>query len=134
MTIETAKLLEGVAANKEGAPCKRAFASGVLLMSYDSLRISDVQRLETFDVNSDSIRGTLIQFETKKPHGMDWPWACPRMGMAGPLDWALPLIDFRTAYTKRNGSEHSFAAHRVNRAWELDSSEAPHPPILYNSP
>ena len=123
MPIETAKLFGGVSTNKEVTPPKRAFAAGILLLSYAIQRISDVQRLGTFEVNSDSVHGTLLQCKTKEPHGLDWPWACPRTGMTGTLDWALPLIEFRTAYAKTNGSEPYFAFTRINHPWELDSAE-----------
>ena len=123
MAIETAKLLEGVATNKAVAPSKRPFGAGILLMSYASLRFSEVQRLETFDVNSDSAHGTFPQCKTKIPHGADWPWAFPRLGMTGTVDRAMPLIDFRTAYSKTHGSEPSFACHRISHTWGLDSAE-----------
>ena len=45
MPIETAKLLGGVATNKEVAPSKRAFDTGILLLSYAVMRFSDAQRL-----------------------------------------------------------------------------------------
>ena len=95
MAIETIKLLEGVAANPEVTPFKRQFAAGILLMSYASLRFSDAQRLKTFEVNSDSIYGTLLTCKTRKQHGLDWPWACPLMGITGTTKWVQPILDFR---------------------------------------
>ena len=59
MALETVRLIEGIAANPEVAPSKRAFAAGVLLMTYASLRFSDSQSLLTFEVNEDSAHGTL---------------------------------------------------------------------------
>ena len=92
-------------------------------MSYASLRFSDVQRLKTFEVNADSVHGTLLQCKTKKPHGLDWSRACPRMGMTGTLYWAMPLIEFRTAYAKTNGDEPYFTSPRINHTRELGSAE-----------
>ena len=120
--IETVKLLDGVATNKEVTPSKRDFAAGILLMSYASLRFADVQRLETCEVRSDSAHGTLLQCK-KKPHGLDWRRACPRMGTTGALEWVLPLIEFRTAYARANGSEPCFTFHRIDLTWELESAQ-----------
>ena len=123
MTLETVKLLEGVATNSEVPPFKRAFAAGILLMSYTSLRFSDVQRLKSFEVNDDAAHGTLLTCKTKKPHGLDWPWACPRQGVSGSHDWVQPLLDFRAAHAKTNGFEPSFTFPRINHKWELESAE-----------
>ena len=121
MCIESIKRLEFLATNKEVSPPTRAIAAGVLLMSYDSLRFSDVQRIRPFEANSDSIQApTPFNAKKKKPIGLDWPWACPRMGMTGAADWARPLLDFRAAHAKTNGSDLSFTFPRINRLCELD--------------
>ena len=46
MSIETVRLLGGVANNKEVAPPKREYAVGIFPMPCASLRFSDAQRLE----------------------------------------------------------------------------------------
>ena len=46
MPIETVKLLENMPTNEEVAPFKRAFAAGILLMSYAIVRFSGVPRLK----------------------------------------------------------------------------------------
>ena len=78
--IDTIKKLDARAVNIEITPFKRAFASGSLLMTYTSLRFSYAQRLRSLEGNEDSVRGTLHQSETKKPHGLPWTWAFSRMG------------------------------------------------------
>ena len=106
--LDTIKKLEALAVNVEVSPSKRAFAAGILLVTYTSLRFSDVQTLRTLSANGDSIRGTLLQSKTKKPHGLPWPWDCPRTGVTGPTNWIEPLLGFHKAYAKQNGSPPSF--------------------------
>lgn len=124
MAVSTIKLLEGIAVNKEVAPFKRQFAAGILLMSFASLRFSDAHRLKSIDVNSDSVYGTLLTCKTKKLHGLDWPWACPIMGMAGAAEWIRPILKYRQAHLRTNGVLPSFTFPCVNRLWELDSAKA----------
>ena len=121
--LDTVKKLENMALNVEVTPCKRAFASGALLMTYTCLRFSDVQRLRIHEVNEGSVRGTLLQSKTKKPHGLPWPWACPRMGVSGSTERIARLIDFRNAHEKQNGSMPSFVFPRLDRRWELERAE-----------
>ena len=92
-------------------------------MTYTSLRFSDVQRLRSLEVNDDSIHGTLLQSKTKKPHGLPWPRACPRIGVTGPTEWITPLMDFHTAHEIQNGARPSFVSPRLNRKWELERSD-----------
>ena len=123
MEIETVELIDGVAANREVAPSKRAFAAGILIMSYTRLLFSDARRLRTYEVNEDSTSGALLSRKTKKPNLLDWPWAFPRMGMGGAADWARPLIYFRAARAGTNCFEPTFAFPRINRLWEIESAE-----------
>ena len=122
MALETVKLIEGISTNPEVAPFKRAFAEGVLLMTYASLRFSDSQSLLTFVVNEDSVHGTLTSCKTKRPHGLDWPWACPRLGVTGSKDWVAPLVEFRQAHLKANGHEPQFTSPRIDHMWQLESA------------
>ena len=115
MSIATIKLLEGVATNKEVKPFKRQFAAGILLMSYGSLRFPDAQRLKTLEVNPDSIHCTLLTCKTRKQHGLDWPWACPLTGMTGAAEWIQPILDFRLAHERTNGTPPSFTFPRIDR-------------------
>ena len=101
MKLDTIKKLELLALNVEISPPKRAFASGILLMTYTSLRFSDVQRLRSFEVNEDSARGTLLRSGTKKHHGLSWPWACPRLGVDGSTEWVTPLLYFHIAHEEK---------------------------------
>ena len=122
MALETAKLIEGIATNPEVAPFKRAFAAGLLLMTYASLRFSGSQSLLTFEVNEDAAHGTLTSCKTKRPHGLDWPWACPRLGVTGSRDWVAPLVEFRQAHLKANGHEPQFTFPRIDHLWQLESA------------
>ena len=97
-------------------------------MSYASLRSSGAQRLRSFHINDDSIHGTLLTCKTKKPHGVDWPLACPRKGVTGSTEWIRPLLDFRATHEKTNGFEPPFTFPRVNHLWELESAEPPTTP------
>ena len=123
MKLDTVKKLEEIALNVEVSPFKRAFDAGIILMTYTSLRFSDVQRLRSLEVDEDSVYGTLLQSKTKKPHGLPWPWACPRMGITGSAKWINPLLDFHDAHEKHNGTRPSFVSPRVNRRWELERAE-----------
>ena len=135
MAIETAKLLEGVSANPDVAPFKRQFAAGILLMSYDSIRFFVAQRLKTFEVKSDSIRGALIACKTRKQHGIDWPWACSLMGITGAAKLSQPILDFRAAQERVSGSPPCFAFPRINRFWQLESADAaPTQPLVGSYP
>ena len=84
--LDAIKKLASMALNVEIDPFKRAFASGILLMTYARLRFSDVQRLRILEVDADSGRGTLLRSKTKKPHGLPWHWVVPRMGVSGPTE------------------------------------------------
>ena len=121
--LDTIEKLESSALNVEITPFKRAFASGILLMTYASIRFSDVQRLRSLDVNEDSAHGTLLRSKTKKPHGLPWPWACPRMGVSGSTEWIAPLFEFHVAREKLNGSRPSFVFPMRNHRWELEKAQ-----------
>ena len=123
MKLETVNKLELLDVNVEVAPFKRAFAAGILLMNYTSLRFSDVRRIRSLEVTDDSIRGTLLQSKTKRHHGLSWPWACPRVGVAGSTAWINPILDFHVAHEKQNGTKPSFVFPRLNRKWELERAE-----------
>ena len=124
MSIEAVKLLECVDANREAAPFKRQCADGILLMSYASLRFSDARRLKTIDVNSDSAHGTRLACKTRKPHGIDWPWECPLMGMTGTAARIQPILDYRAARERTNGTPPSFTFPRINHLWDIESAES----------
>ena len=53
MDLETLEKVERLATNVEVCGDKRAFAAGILLMAYASLRFSDVQRLRSLETNDD---------------------------------------------------------------------------------
>ena len=122
MALETVKLIDQIAVSPEVTPFKRAFAAGVLLMTYASLRFSDVQRLLTFEANEDSAHGTHSQCKTRRPHGLDWPWARPRLGVTGSKEWVRPLLEFRQDHTKANGREPKFTFPRIDHFWKLQSA------------
>ena len=100
MKLDTVEKLEEIALNVEVAPFKRAFSAGVLLMTFASLRFSDVQRLRSLEMDEDSVYGTLLQSKTKRPHGLPWPWACPLTGVTGSNKWEIPIFDFHRAHAK----------------------------------
>ena len=130
--LDTVKKLEQMALNVEISPIKRAFDSGILLVTYASMRFSGVQRLRSLEVNEDSAHGAPLQSETKRLRGPPWPLnedsahgaplqsktkrlhgpprpcACPRMGISGPTEWIAPIVDFHNANEKQNGSMPSF--------------------------
>ena len=54
---------------------KRLFGASILFMTLTSLRFSDVQRLKSLRVNDSSVFGALLNSKSKKPHGLDWPFA-----------------------------------------------------------
>ena len=115
LPIEPAKTPAGVPTNREVSPPRHQFATGILLMSYASLRPAGAQRPESIEVNSDLIHGALLKCKTKIHHCPDWPRACPRMGMAGTTERIQPILDFRAAYENAHGAEPKFTSHRPNR-------------------
>ena len=124
MTLNTVRALEEMALDTLVSPYKRAFAAGILLMTFASLRFSDAQRLRSFGINEDSVYGPLLACKTKKQHGQFWPWACPRQGLTGSRDWVQPLIDMRAAFRKVNGDEPSFTFMKVDQNWQVLAAEA----------
>ena len=90
--LDTVKKLEELALNVEVAPSKRAFSTGVLLMTFARLRFSGVQRLRILDMNADSAQGTFPQSKTNRPHGLPRPWDCPLTGMTGSGKCVLPIF------------------------------------------
>ena len=95
MELDTAKAIGHIATNAEVGVHKRANAAGILRMTYAGLMFADVQRLRPFEVNEDSIHGTLLSSKTKKPHGQNWPMAFPLMGLTGATDWLQPIAQLR---------------------------------------
>ena len=73
-------------------------------MTYASLRFAGVQRLRSLEVDEDPAHGTALLSKTRKPHGLPWPWACPRMGVSGSTECVTPLIEFHVAHEKKNGA------------------------------
>ena len=69
MKLDTIKQIGSMALNVEITPFKSAFASGILLMTYASLRFSDVQRLRILEVDEDSAHGTLHQSKLRNRTG-----------------------------------------------------------------
>ena len=102
MELSTAKSIERIALDPEACVYKRAFAAVMLLMTFASLRFADVQRLSSIDANTDLVHGT----KTKKPHGQNWPWACPIVGPTGSTIWAQPIFDLRSAYRGGRRTRH----------------------------
>ena len=118
MDIETVRRIAQLAANVEVSGYKRSFASGILL-TCGCLRFTDVQHLRTFEVNDASHRGAFLTAKTQRPRVLNWPWAIPRMCIAGARDWAQPLLDMRSAYTKVDGQEMAFVSPRLGHSWRL---------------
>ena len=119
MDVETVRKLEDTASNVESLIKKRAFAAGILLMTYAILRFADVQKIRVFGVNADSIHGTILTSKTKKQHGLHWPRACPRMGITKRTDWIQPLLELRNACQKVNGVPTSYTFPRLDHTWAL---------------
>ena len=126
MDAGTVRKLEDAASNVEILIGKRAFAAGILLMTYASLRFADVQKIRSLEVNADSIHGPLLTSKTKKQHGLHWPWACPRMGITKRTDWTQPLLGLRDAYQKVGGTQMSYTFPRPDHTWKL-VAECPSP-------
>ena len=123
MSVKTLRAFEEIASNNLVSPYKRAFAAGILLMTYASLRFSDAQRIRSFGINEDSAHGALLNCKTKKQHGQFWPRACPREGVTGSRMWVQPLLEMRTAFRMNNGDGPTFTFMRTDRAWGLIAAE-----------
>ena len=116
MSLSTLRALGETATNILATPYKRAFDAGILLMTYASLRFSDVQRIRTFEFNEDSAHGALLNCKTRKQHGQFWPMAFRREGITGSRVRAQPLIDMRIAFRRINGNGPTFTSMRIDRA------------------
>ena len=127
MDLSTVWRAEQIAINAEVSGYTRSFESGILIMTYASLRFTDVQILRAFEVNGDSARGTFPPSKTKKPKGPNWLWGFPRMGIARTADWDKPRIDMRPAYAQIDGRGMSFTFPRLGRIWNLfEAAPAPY--------
>ena len=126
MGLSTLRSLGEIAINESVTPCIRAFAAGILLMTYASLRFPDAQRIRSFECNEDAVRGALLNFKTRKQHGQRWPRAFPLEGVTGSRERAQPLIDTRAAYRKINGTDPSVAFMRLDRAWQPAANASPY--------
>ena len=124
MDLSTVKSIEQIALDTDVCVRKRAFAAGIPLVTYASLRFADVQHLRPFEINRDSIHGTLLCSKTKKPRGPNWPRACPRMGLAGGTHWIQPIVDIRAAYRRANGRDMCYTSPRLDRKLQLVSQGA----------
>lgn len=124
MPIATIKIPEERAISKEVTPPNRQFAAGILFVSFARLRFSHARRPKWFEVNEDSICGTLRTCKTHMRHGLDWPWACPLMGMTGSTSRAQPLVGLRAVPGEASGVSLCFTPQRISRLWQLESSES----------
>lgn len=97
MAITTVRALEEMARNGRETPYKRAFAAGILRMTYAIARFSDAQPLRPFEINRDSVRGALIARTSRKAHGEFRPCASPGGGGTGSRGRARPLFGMRLA-------------------------------------
>ena len=70
-------------------------------MTNARLRLPDVQRLRSFEVDNDWIRGALLRPNAKNPRGQPRPRACPRMGATGSTVRIIPLLDFHASDVSR---------------------------------
>ena len=120
---DTVEKLEPFPLNGEISPFKRAFATGIILMTYARLRFSDAQRLRILEADAGSVHGALLRSKTKKPHGIPRSWTFPHMGVSGSTEWATPVIEFRVTREKLNGSTPSFAFPCLNHRWGLEKAE-----------
>ena len=120
--LDTIKQVESLARNKLAPPYQLAFSAGVALVTYASLRFSDVQRIRSFDVNSDSVWNAL-KFENQERHCQFWPFAFPLEGIAGPTDWDQPILMMQEAYRKLGDRDLTCTFPCVDHAWELVSTE-----------
>ena len=123
MDIDTIRKLENTATNVDVALNKRAFADGILLMTYASLRFADVRMMRSFEINEESIHGALLTSETKKHHGRHCPWGWAMMGIANRTNWTQPLLDLRQAYLEVNGAPTQYAFRRLGHTWGLVSED-----------
>ena len=124
ISLSALRLIEGDPPNALLAPNKRAFADGIILITYTGLRFPEVRRLRTSEVNEDSIYWTLPTRKTKKQRGQFWHWAFPCVRITGSKVWTRPLLDMRAAYLLQNGTNTSCTFMRVGQAGKPDSAEA----------
>ena len=101
---------------------KRLFASAIILMTLTSLRFANAQRLKSLVLDKSSIHGKLLTSKTNRPHGLDWPFACPKCGVGGNEDWFLPALQFRSAREKITGPPPSFLIPKLAFNWEVEKS------------
>ena len=108
---------------------KRLLSASILFMTLTSLRFSDVHRLKTLPVNDSFVFGALLNSKSKKPHGSDWPFAAPKRGFSGSAARLDPILDFRKAFGKVNGSPPSFLIPKLSFPWEIEQAD----PLSYSS-
>ena len=93
--LETVRKLEETATNVDGVSNRRAFAAGILLITYARLRFADVQKIRSFMVNDESAhcclqkqrnimastgRGRAPEWESRGvPTGPNRCWTCERL-------------------------------------------------------
>lgn len=65
MDLATVRGVERIALYDEVCFYKRPYGAGIILVTYDSIRFTDVQMLRASEVNSDSAHGTLIALQNE---------------------------------------------------------------------
>ena len=113
MSLAVVRKLEELSPEKESPIYKRALASAILVMTYAIHRFPDSQKIRTSECNADSVQGSLSSSKTKRNHGLNWPWACPRKGIAGASEWAHPLVDIGAAYRKINCADTPYLSSSI---------------------
>ena len=82
-TLDLLRRFDSIACDNLATSGGRLFDSAIILMTLTSLRFADAQRLKSLVSDKSSIRGTLLTSKTKRPHGHDWPFARPKLGVFG---------------------------------------------------
>ena len=103
---------------------KRLFASAIVFMTLTALRFAAVQKLKTLGVDESSVCGTLSASMAKKPHGLEWPFAAPLVGLARSIRRIGPIADFRWSFDLVNGAGGPFLILKLPYAWDI-VGEAP---------
>ena len=104
--LTMAKTIGGIALDSDVCVHRRAFAARILLMTYASLVSPDVQRLRTFEIDPDAVRGALLSAKDRETSRPELAKGLPENGPGrrhAVTQWVHPLVDLRAAYRRVDG-------------------------------
>ena len=115
MPVELVRKLELSATDTSMPLARRAFCSGILLMTYGSFRFDDTKHMTDIQESGSAIHGVLSS--TKNRTQVNEPWAVPTTGITEKSGWAVPILELRKEMKRKHAFVPPFIFPDVSNDW-----------------